>query len=187
MLLGLDNGPSPSSKAEPRAVVVRGSFQTPLTSRANPAEFQLELKTVTTVCSSHELFAFTSAESTGTSLFFFHFSHSSSWVILGQACHICETSKARGCAEVPQKELTLWGFHFGVLHFISCCKQCEMMALFPSCLAGAGSGFLLVMSFIFTLSKSAGWLVWFKSVLLHKCRILYGSNYCGLDKTFCSY
>lgn len=28
--------------------------------------------------------------------------------------------------------LTLWGFH-SVLRFIPCCRQCEIMALFPLC------------------------------------------------------
>lgn len=52
-------------------------------------------------------------QSSQAHLYFFKFlSLSSSWVILGWACHICETSKAHGCAEVPQKVLlTLGGFH----------------------------------------------------------------------------
>lgn len=62
------------------------------------------------------------------------------------------------------KGVDTFGFSL-VLRFIPCCRQWEMMALFPSSLAGAGSGFLLVMSFIFPLSKFAGWPVWFKSVL----------------------
>lgn len=113
VLLGLGSGLSPSSKAEPRAVVVRGSFQTLLTSTANPARSICNWKH-----NSHHSVFFTWAfclhhcrVHRHIFIFFLVFPLSSSWVILGQACNICETSKAHGCAEVPQKVLTLWGFH----------------------------------------------------------------------------
>lgn len=114
---GLGSGLSPSSKAEHRGVVVRGSFQTLLMGRANPARSICNWKH-----NSHHSMFFTRAVSLhhcrvqrhrGTSFLFFFliFPVSSSWVILGQVCPICETSKAHGCAEVPQKVLTLRGFH----------------------------------------------------------------------------
>lgn len=157
VLLGLGSGLIHSSKAEPRGVVVRGSFQTLLTSRASPARSISNWKhiTVTTVCFSHELLAFTIAEFTGTSLFFyislplFKLGHPR----LGLS-YLWDFQSTWMCRGASKGVVDTWGFSW-VLHFIPCCRQWEMMALFPSSLAGAGSGFLLVMSFVFTQFKFA--------------------------------
>lgn len=155
VLLGLGSGLSPSSKAEPRGVVVRGSFQTLLTSRASPAR---------SICNwkhhSHHSVFFTQAVGLHHCrvhwhiLIFLNFSplfklgHPRSG--LSYLWDFQSTWMCRGAS----KGGDTWGFSW-VFHFIPCCRQWEMMALFPSSLAGAGSGFLLVMSFIFTLSKFA--------------------------------
>lgn len=182
-LLGLGSGPSPSSKAEPGGVVVRQSlFQTPLTSRVNRVRFVCNWKH-----NSHRSVFFTRSVCPQYCrvhrhiLIFFFF-------LLFKLGHPrLDLSYLRELPKISQKMLTRWDFH-SISHFIPCCRQCEMMALFPSSLTAAASWFLLIMSFfIHLLSTLAGHPVWLKSVLLHKCRIFCASRYCGLDKTSHSY
>lgn len=190
VFLGLGSGLSPSLKAEPRAGVVRGlfqTFQTPLTGRANPAGCICNWKH-----NSHHGVFFTPA------VCLYHCKvhwHIFIFIIFSPLFKLGHPRSGLSClwdfqstwmCRGASKGVDTLGFSW-VLHFVPCCRQCVMMALFPSSLAGAGSGFLLVMSFVFTLSKFADWPVWFKSFLPHKCRILYGPTYCGLDKTFSSY
>lgn len=125
-----------------------------LAEEAGLASFLIESIMVATASFSHALFALGVAGFEDVFLIFFPLSiqAGSSQVRLGVSGR---PSTALGHIEVHQKILMPWVF-MAYCIFICFSKQCELMAFFPSCLIGAVSGFLFIMSFVIILSNFCG-------------------------------